>query len=125
MLDAIRLYKQQVLGVTKKATLQEASDAFIKRQEHEQRNIRTVYSDRQALRDKLIRALGAETPMTELTLEWSFWERGTSHTFKAPPSPLRESWSNYRLRRTRVSSPRDDHHVSKVLRLSRHAPLAT
>ena len=37
MLDAIRLYKQQVLGVTNKATLQEAADAFIKYQEHERR----------------------------------------------------------------------------------------
>jgi hypothetical protein len=69
MLDAIRLYKQQVLGVTKKATLQEAADAFIKYQEHERRNIRTIYSDRQALRDKLIPALGGETPMTEVTLQ--------------------------------------------------------
>jgi hypothetical protein len=69
MLDAIRLYKQQVLGVTKKATLQEAADAFIKYQEHERRNIRTIYSDRQALRDKLIPALGTTTPMTEVTLK--------------------------------------------------------
>ena len=69
MLDAIRLYKQQVLGVTKKATLQEAADGFIKYQEHERRNIRTIYSDRQALRDKLIPALGGETPMTEITLQ--------------------------------------------------------
>jgi hypothetical protein len=69
MLDAIRLYKQQVLGVSKKATLQEAADAFIKYQEHERRNIRTIYSDRQALRDKLIPALGGETPMTEVTLQ--------------------------------------------------------
>jgi hypothetical protein len=69
ILDAIRLYKQQVLGVTKKATLQETADAFIKYQEHERRNIRTIYSDRQALRDKLIPALGGETPMTEVTLQ--------------------------------------------------------
>src|SRR5271165_1273700 len=41
MLDAIRLYKHQVLGVTKKATLQEAADAFINHQQHEQRNVRT------------------------------------------------------------------------------------
>ena len=67
MLDAIRLYKQQVFGVTKKATLQEAADAFINHQQHEQRNVRTVWSDRQALRDKLIPALGAQTPMTEVT----------------------------------------------------------
>jgi hypothetical protein len=56
MLDTIRLYKQQVLGVTKKATLQEAADAFINHQQHERRNVRTVWSDRQALRDKLVPA---------------------------------------------------------------------
>ena len=56
--DAIRLYKQQVLCVTKKATHQEAANTFIKYQEHERSNNRTVYSDRHALRDKLIPALG-------------------------------------------------------------------
>jgi hypothetical protein len=38
VLDAIRLYKQQVLGITKEATLQEAADAFIKYQEHQRRS---------------------------------------------------------------------------------------
>jgi hypothetical protein len=69
MLDAIRLYKQQVLSVTKKATLEEACNAFIEHQQHEERNVRTVWSDRQALRDKLIPALAATTPMTEVTLK--------------------------------------------------------
>jgi hypothetical protein len=69
MLDAIRMYKAQVLGVTKKATLEEACNAFLEHQRHEQRNIRTIWSDRQALRDKLIPVLGAATPMTEIILK--------------------------------------------------------
>ena len=87
MLDAIRLYKQQVVSVTKKATLEEACNAFIEHQQHEQRNIRTVWSDRQALRDKLIPALGATTPMTEVTLKkvedciGAFPPGGTRKTF--------------------------------------------
>ncbi len=87
MLDAIRLYKQQVLSVTKKATLEEACKAFIEHQQHEQRNVRTVWSDRQALRDKLIPALGATTPMTEVTLKkvedcvGAFPPGGTRKTF--------------------------------------------
>ena len=55
MLDSVRIYKAQVLGVTKKATLEEACNAFLEYQRHEQRNIRTIWSDRQALRDMLIR----------------------------------------------------------------------
>lgn len=66
ILAAIKLYKSQVMGVEKKATLEEACTAFIRRQEHEQRNIRTIYSDRQALR-KFCKALKGETPMTEVT----------------------------------------------------------
>jgi hypothetical protein len=86
-LDAIRLYKEQVLSVTKRATLEEACTAFLNHQQHEQRNVRTVWSDRQALRDKLIPALGAETPMTEVTLKkiddciGAFPPGGTRKTF--------------------------------------------
>ena len=86
-LDAIRLYKEQVLSVTKQATLEEACTAFTKHQQHEERNVRTVWSDRQALRDKLIPALGAETPMTEVTLKkiddciGAFPPGGTRKTF--------------------------------------------
>ena len=69
MLDAIRTYKAQVLGVTKKATLEEACNAFLQHQRHEQRNIRTIWSDRRRLRDKLIPVLGTATPMTEITLK--------------------------------------------------------
>jgi hypothetical protein len=86
-LDAVRLYNDQVLSVTKRATLEEACVAFLKHQQHEQRNVRTVWSDRQALRDKLIPALGAATPMTEVTLKkiddciGAFPPGGTRKTF--------------------------------------------
>jgi hypothetical protein len=69
VLDAIRLYKKIVKGVTKKATLEEAAFAFIKRQEHEQKNIRTIYSDRQALRRFSSALTGVKTLMTELSPE--------------------------------------------------------
>src|ERR1700722_20997448 len=69
MLDAVRIYKAQVLGVTKKVTLEEACNAFLEHQRREQRNIRTIWSDRQALRDMLILVLGAATPMTAIALK--------------------------------------------------------
>jgi site-specific recombinase XerD len=55
-----------VKGVIKKATLEEAVAAFIAHQRHEQRNIRTIYSDGQALRRFNDALKGAKTPMTEL-----------------------------------------------------------
>ncbi len=69
MLEAIRLYIKQVLSVTKTSTLEEACVAFIKYQGMRSAQSALVWSDRQALRDKLIPALGAATPMTEITLD--------------------------------------------------------
>ena len=57
---------QKQNSVEIKADLETVCLAFVARQEHEGRNIRTIYSDRQVLR-KLVEALGPQTPMVEVT----------------------------------------------------------
>jgi integrase len=65
--DAAKLYKKiNDIPAEKKVTLETACTDFVKRQEHEQKNRRTIYSDRTALK-KLSTALGPETPLVEVT----------------------------------------------------------
>jgi hypothetical protein len=65
--DAAKLYKKiNDIPAEKKVTLETACLDFVERQEHEQKNRRTIYSDRTALK-KLSIALGPETPLVEVT----------------------------------------------------------
>ena len=67
-LEAIRLYKKMVGGIAseKRVDLQTACEAFIERQKRENRNRRTIYSDRQSLK-YLCQFAGWKLPLVELT----------------------------------------------------------
>jgi hypothetical protein len=64
--EAFDHHEKTVLSIAKPATLLEACDAYMKHQEHEGRNPRTIYKYRSTLR-RLCHDVGPKLPMAQLT----------------------------------------------------------
>jgi integrase len=85
--DAAKLYKKiNDIPAEKKVTLEKACVDFVERQRHEQKNRRTIYSDKTALK-KLSIALGRETPLVEVTQAML-----DDHIAQMPPGTTRRGY---------------------------------